>query len=161
MTKSDPKFQKFRELCNQNGFAATVQRFVVFETLAGMHNHPTADMIYEMLHPENPSVSRMSVYRILETFARCRMIRRLNHPGSATHYDAFMEPHHHLICVQCGTVLDIPRSKDENFQIPMDNIPEGFEVLDVTIDFQGVCAACAAQNAKEENQEEKKLCKCA
>lgn len=154
MTKSDPRFQKFRELCNQNGFAATVQRFIVFETLSCMHNHPTADMIYETLHPENPSVSRMSVYRILETFARSRMIRRLNHPGSATHYDAFLKPHHHLICVQCGLVLDIDRSEHENFHIPMENIPEGFQVLDATIDFQGICPACAVLNEETEKAQQ-------
>lgn len=142
MTKDDPQFLAFRELCSHHGLAATIQRFIVFQTLSMMKNHPTADMIYEKLHVENPTVSRMSVYRILETFSRCRIIRRLNHPGSATHYDAFLTPHHHLICVQCGLVLDIDRAKDEHFEIPKANIPEGFKVLDFTIDFQGVCPEC-------------------
>lgn len=142
MTKDDPRFLQFRDLCSRNGLAATLQRFIVYQTLAEMKNHPTADMIYEQLHPENEKVSRMSVYRILDTFSKCRLIRRLNHPGSATHYDAFMTPHHHLICVQCGSVLDVDRTEDEHFEIPHENIPEGFQVLDFTVDFQGVCSSC-------------------
>lgn len=143
MTKDDFQYQKFRELCSQKKLAATVQRFIVYQTLAGMKNHPTADMIYERLHPDNQKVSRMSVYRILDTFARRRMIRRLNHPGSATHYDAFMTPHHHLICVSCGSVLDVDRSVGERIDILERRIPPGYQILDTTVDIQGICPECA------------------
>ncbi|MDO4424365.1 MAG: transcriptional repressor [Planctomycetia bacterium] len=145
MTKDDPQYLEFRELCGQRKLAATVQRFIVYQTLAGMKNHPTADMIYEQLHPENQKVSRMSVYRILDTFSRCRMIRRLNHPGAATHYDAFMTPHHHLICVNCGSVLDVDRSEGEHINISECQIPPGYQILDTTVDIQGICPDCGAE----------------
>ena len=147
MPKKDPQFQSFRKLCAQYGLAATIQRFIVYQTLAAMKNHPTADMIYECLHPEHQTVSRMSVYRILDTFSKHRIIRRLNHPGSVTHYDAFMEPQHHLICVQCGEVWDIDCADGEDFHIPTANIPDGFQILDLTIDFQGLCSCCLAENS--------------
>ena len=75
MTKNDPEFIAFRELCNRHGLAATIQRFIVYQTLCQMHNHPTPDMIFERLHPTCASVSRMSVYRILEQFSRCRKVK--------------------------------------------------------------------------------------
>ncbi|MDO4628833.1 MAG: transcriptional repressor [Planctomycetia bacterium] len=152
MTKSNPQFQDFKQMCVQHHLAATVQRFAVYETLRMMLNHPTADMIYEKLHAEYPKVSRMSVYRILDSFAQRRIIRRLNHPGSATHYDVFMHPHHHLICIKCGTVYDIEPSCAENCVIPHDNIPEGFQVLDFTVDFQGICPDCMKSEMEEEEE---------
>ncbi len=141
--KNNSQFQDFKQMCVQHHMAATVQRFVVYETLRMMENHPTADMIYEKLHAEYPKVSRMSVYRILDSFAQRRIIRRLNHPGSATHYDAFMHPHHHLICVKCGLVHDVELTNGESCMIPRENIPMGFRVLDYTIDFQGICPTCS------------------
>ena len=146
MTKNDPEFIAFRELCNRHGLAATVQRFIVYQTLCQMHNHPTPDMIFERLHPTCASVSRMSVYRILEQFSRCRIIRRLNHPGSSMRYDAFMRPHHHLICVDCGAVYDIPCREDEQITLPPESVPDGAIVLDYTLDFQGLCRMCAAKS---------------
>ncbi len=152
MMKDDSQYRKFRELCSQRKLAATVQRFIVYQTLVGMKNHPTADMIYEQLHPDNQKVSRMSVYRILDTFARRRMIRRLNHPGSATHYDAFMTPHHHLICVNCGYVLDVERSAGERIDISECRIPAGYQILDTTVDIQGICPKCAAGDLNFQKQ---------
>ncbi len=140
--KNSSQFQDFKRMCTQRRIATTVQRFAVYKTLKTMENHPTADMIYEKLHVEYPKISRMSVYRILDSFAQRRIIRRLNHPGSATHYDAFMFPHHHLICVKCGLVLDIKLTSNENCAIPRENIPAGFQVLDYTVDFQGICPSC-------------------
>ncbi|MBR0192414.1 MAG: transcriptional repressor [Thermoguttaceae bacterium] len=145
MTKNDPEFIAFRELCNRHGLAATIQRFIVYQTLCQMHNHPTPDMIFERLHPTCSSVSRMSVYRILEQFSRSRIIRRLNHPGSSMRYDAFMHPHHHLICVDCGAVYDIPCQEDEQITLPPESVPDGAIVLDYTLDFQGLCRRCAAK----------------
>ena len=145
MTKNDPEFIAFRELCNRHGLAATIQRFIVYQTLCQMHNHPTPDMIFERLHPTCASVSRMSVYRILEQFSRSRIIRRLNHPGSSMRYDAFMHPHHHLICVDCGAVYDIPCREDEQITLPPESVPDGAIVLDYTLDFQGLCRRCAAK----------------
>ncbi|MBQ6106594.1 MAG: transcriptional repressor [Thermoguttaceae bacterium] len=150
MTKNDPEFIAFRELCNQHGLAATVQRFLVYQTLREMHNHPTPDMIFERLHPACERVSRMSVYRILEQLSRCRIIRRLNHPGSSMRYDAFMYPHHHLICVDCGAVYDIPCGEEVPFTLPSEYVPDGAIVLDYTIDFQGLCRKCAAESMKNE-----------
>ena len=56
MTKSDPKFRNFGELCNQNGFAATFS-VSFFLKPGGMHNHPTAEQITKCFTLKSPSVS--------------------------------------------------------------------------------------------------------
>ncbi|MCR5164926.1 MAG: hypothetical protein K6C40_12970, partial [Thermoguttaceae bacterium] len=58
---------------------------------------------------------------------------------------AFMHPHHHLICVDCGAVYDIPCREDEQITLPPESVPDGAIVLDYTLDFQGLCRRCAAK----------------
>ncbi|MDO4569089.1 MAG: Fur family transcriptional regulator [Planctomycetia bacterium] len=142
MPKRDPFFQTFRKRCNSLGLAATRQRFLVYQCLSHSYDHPTADMVYERVLVDSPHISRMSVYRILESFAFHRMIRKVNHPGSAAHFDAFLTPHHHIICVECGVVVDVPL---EAFAITLrpEQIPAGINIESTTGDFQGLCSACA------------------
>lgn len=134
--------QRFRDRCKGRGLAVTKQRAIVYKALLYSTEHPTADRVYELVREEYPGISRMSVYRILEALAFCHMIRRVNHPGAATRYDAFVKPHHHLICVKCGLVVDID-PVDESFSLELKQVPDGFRVLDYCVDFQGLCAACA------------------
>lgn len=134
--------QDFCAQCHEHGLAVTRQRCSVFHVLLESREHPTADGVYELVRSEHPGISRMSVYRILETFAHERMIRKVNHPGPATRYDAFKVPHHHLVCVHCGQIIDIDRVP-EDFQIPLRHVPAGFRIHDFCVDFQGVCAECA------------------
>ena len=150
MPKHDPNFAKFRDTCRSYGLAVTVQRFLVYRALAASKEHPTADTVYENLHPEFPHLSRMSVYRILESFALSGMIRRVSHPGAVTRYDAFLFPHHHVVCVVCGQVVDIPSEEDDlpflTERLPA-RLPEGFQVIQCTADIQGVCRECSEKNS--------------
>ena len=138
----DALYYEFREKCQEYGLAVTKQRHLVYRVLSQSKKHPTADQIYEKILEQFPKISRMSVYRILETFAACRMIRRVNHPGYATRYDMFYIPHHHLICTHCGMVQDID-PVPANFKVELRKVPEGFQIQDYCIDFQGLCADCA------------------
>ena len=36
----------------------TVQKDLIYRTLCGMDNHPTAAMVYDQVHQEHPAVSR-------------------------------------------------------------------------------------------------------
>ncbi|MDO4575767.1 MAG: transcriptional repressor [Planctomycetia bacterium] len=148
--------EQFYTRCRMYGLAVTKQRTQVYKILLYSTEHPTADRVYEQAREEFPGMSRMSVYRILETLASCHMIRKVNHPGAATRYDAFVKPHHHLICVKCGLVVDID-PVDKDFSLELKQIPEGFRVLDYCVDFQGLCAACV--NSGKTLPQEAGVCK--
>ena len=45
------------------------QRELIFETLKGTDRHPTAEMVYQWLKPENPNLSLGTVYRNLNLLA--------------------------------------------------------------------------------------------
>ena len=45
------------------------QRELIFEALKASHEHPTAEMMYQWLKPENPNLSLGTVYRNLNLLA--------------------------------------------------------------------------------------------
>jgi len=137
----------FERLCRQRGLARTIQRRAVFAALLERRDHPTADELYRRLRPGWPSLSRTTVYRVLETLCRAGIIGRAAHPGAATRYDPLPEPHHHLVCLRCGKITDLEGVDVGALPLPR-LTREKFEVLDYCVSYRGLCAACRASTQK-------------
>ena len=54
-------------------------------------------------------------------------------------YDPEISPHHHLICKNCKTIVDI--FKDFNLDLSPD-LTEGFDITGNHIEFFGKCSKC-------------------
>ncbi|OQB99915.1 MAG: Peroxide-responsive repressor PerR [Firmicutes bacterium ADurb.Bin099] len=119
----------------------TVQREIILQTVLGMDNHPSADEVYAKLRPENPSISRATVYRNLELLARQGKILHIQTPRGADCFDFNTDEHHHLRCEVCRRVYDINISDIP--KIDYDKIdPEGFIINGYNISFYGICPEC-------------------
>lgn len=150
------KIEWFRQKCRECQLAATVQRLAVYDYLIQTITHPTADQVFEAVSAQFPTISRTSVYRILDTLAENGIIKRLFHTGSAVRYDADIGPHHHYICSRCGRVIDSPATNEN--PIPAGSLgPSGFRITDCSVVFSGLCADC--QDGETEGKIEKNDCK--
>ncbi|MDR0841095.1 MAG: transcriptional repressor [Christensenellaceae bacterium] len=87
------------------------QRELVLDALckAGQM-HPTADMLYADIRAAFPTISLATVYRNLNQFADAGQIARVRIPGCADRFDAVNDGHQHMLCTECGKVVDIPAS---------------------------------------------------
>ncbi len=81
------------------------QRELIYEALMGTDQHPTAEMVYHWLKPENPTLSLGTVYRNLNLLAEEGSITRMDFP--VERYDANTRPHPHFCCRVCGRVYDL------------------------------------------------------
>ncbi|MDH3704468.1 MAG: transcriptional repressor [Acidimicrobiia bacterium] len=91
-----------------------------------------------------------SVYRNLEVLERTELVRRLNTGSDHACYE-LAEPilghHHHLICVDCGTVTDI--HLDDGFEQRIDDelasvaAANGYTPLGHSLDLHARCPDCA------------------
>jgi len=97
----------FRAFCRDHGLKCTVQRLYVFKYLRGVRNHPSVDETLNRVREDVPTITRDSVYRILNEFAALGIISRLD-ALSAARYDTCVGPHAHFICEVCGKVTDYP-----------------------------------------------------
>lgn len=139
--------ERLERLCHERGLPVTMQRRTVFEMILDREDHPTADQIYDKVRSRIHTISRTTVYRILETLVELRLIARICHPGSAARFDPKTRPHHHLVCLHCETIFDLEDSQVTQVAWP-DVRAYGFEIQDHHIHFRGVCATCRMALAK-------------
>lgn len=125
----------------------TIQQKVVSERLAMLHGfHPTADEVYRAIHSDYPSISKATVYRILNKMAENGQALKVHVSSGADHFDDTLAPHCHVVCTECGRVddvkVDLPHSADEI--VAAANAP-GYAITGCELLFQGLCAACSKE----------------
>ena len=98
---------KFRELCRQHGLALTHQRSVIYEALLSMSGHPTPEQVYERVCQQIPSISLATVYKTINTFVETGIVHEASLHHGSIRLDANLEPHHHVTCIQCKTIVDL------------------------------------------------------
>jgi Fe2+ or Zn2+ uptake regulation protein len=130
------------ELFRASGLKVTPQRQSIFRALSGSTVHPTAEAVYATVSAEMPNISLRTVYQTLNDLAAMGELHALDLGTGSTRFDPTLEPHHHLVCVDCGRVDDVR----VDAPIPIDI--DGFEVTSTEVVFRGRCATCRAAPAR-------------
>ncbi len=119
----------------------TVQRKLTLDMVKKLHNHPTAEQVYEEIKKTHPTISRGTIYRNLSQLAKDGEIVAREIPSSATHFDHRTSNHYHIICTCCGKVSDVKMDVIPNL---IDRVKEtdGFIFNECDIVFKGVCNEC-------------------
>lgn len=134
----------FRDLCERRGLAVTHQRQIIYETLARMHGHPSPESVYGLVKELIPSISLATVYKNLKTFEEHGLIREVSpHHGSAR-FETNAEPHHHLVCLGCKAIVDIPAADIGPVRLKK-RAPGGFRIQRYSVEMHGLCGECAKQ----------------
>lgn len=141
------KFQKIDIILNENSsylgsdeLKNTIQKTAILNALMSL-DHPTADEVYECVHSEFPSISKATVYRILNRISEEGEILHLQIPGGADRFDTTLCAHHHLKCNKCGKVcdVDVPELDGIEKRIKEEN---GFSIGGYRLVFSGLCSDC-------------------
>lgn len=135
------RIEQFEQACRARGLPITTQRKTIFEMILDRTDHPTADQVYDQVRERIHTISRTTVYRILDTLVELGLITKICHHGSAARFDPRIHQHHHLVCLYCEKIIDVDEKRLNNVEWP-DVRGQGFEIRDYHIHFRGVCAAC-------------------
>ncbi len=131
----------------QQGYKLTPQRRVVIQAIASAQDHLTPIAIYHKAHQEHPNIGLVTIYRTLEILARLGLICELHAGNSCRSYTVTApEHHHHLICSNCGAVINFTRCDLREIQQNLFN-QTGFRIDDHLLEFIGLCQACQKQAA--------------
>ena len=83
------------------------KRQAILDALMATTEHPNAEWLYHKLKPEYPDLSLGTVYRNLSLFADAGDILRIGVLGGQERFDGRTDPHAHLLCAECGRVMDV------------------------------------------------------
>ena len=120
-------------------FKRTPQRLAILDYLEGNTSHPSAEDIFRTVSKKYQSMSFATVYNTLNTLAKSGTLRELTIDPERKRYDPDTSRHHHLICVLCGRIVDVPEGVTVDLPGAM---AHDFTILGNHIEFYGNCPAC-------------------
>jgi Fur family ferric uptake transcriptional regulator len=129
----------------EQGYRLTKQRQVVLEAICQADGHATVGEVFFRARRIEKSIDRSTVYRAINLFVRVGLVNAAETENGERTYEIVQEEHHHhLICKQCGTDIEIENRLVAEFYQGL-NVAYGYQVaMDHLIVF-GVCARCAVE----------------
>ncbi len=85
----------------------TKQRAAILKVMAENDGHFTAEEIFTMTKSVYPGIVRATIYNNLNALAEENRIRRICQSGQPDRFDRNPMPHEHIICTECGDVVDV------------------------------------------------------
>ncbi len=136
-----------RDRLRSAGLRITDPRLAVLGALRS-HPHADADGILTAVRAEG-RVSTQTVYDVLAAFTRTGIVRRIQPAGSSARYELRTgDNHHHLVCRDCGEVVDIDCAAGAAPCLEPADITvhaPGFVLQEADVTYWGYCATCAAR----------------
>lgn len=141
---SQEALRTLREYVQRVGLKTTRQRELIAIEFFKTSEHMTAEQVLERVRSVDPHVSLATVYRSLKLLQDCGLARSHNfgdgqarfEPATGSH-----EHHDHLICTQCGAIVEFFNEKIERLQNDV-AIAHGFVVLHHRMELYGLCPKC-------------------
>lgn len=129
------------KILRDNGCKVTPQRLAVYDMLSHTTEHPTAEMIYQKVKEQYPTMSFATVYKSVEIFSKLGVIQVLNTGEDSFRYDVKTSEHPHIKCTKCGRVNDVSHLDARAVESLVEN-ETGFKVNGHQFYFYGICPDC-------------------
>ena len=132
--------ERFAAFLKERGQRRTPERLAVLEALYATSDHVEADTLYARLTDAEAGVSRATVYNTLDLLIACDLAVKHQFGQHQARYErafAYWQ-HDHLICLDCGEILEFCDPRLQNIQDTVADIYE-FEVARHALTVYGHC----------------------
>ena len=123
----------------------TPQRLAIAEAVLNSTDHPSVQQIHDRVRDHFTSMTLATIYSTLGVLQRSGLIQELPFQ-KMSRYEANMEPHVNLVCMQCENVVDTNTGQDIVVRLKNRiSRQSDFQVAWQRVDFYGLCPSCAAE----------------
>ena len=141
---TDPKL-RYETMLNKlqaRGCRLTSNRLALMRLIAASEGHPNAAQLWEQLRVQFPTISLATVYKTLALLKEEGEVFEIDLRTDSRYDGNKPYPHPHLICSQCGNIIDgdavsflasIKQEIEEKFD---------FQVAQTQLVFFGLCSDC-------------------
>ena len=93
------------------GYRLTPQRIMILEAVERADSHISAEEMYTQVHRRYPYINISTVYRTLELLEKLGLVIKTDFgEGRVRYHPVDKGHHHHLVCQECGAIIDIDES---------------------------------------------------
>lgn len=147
MTEDREKFANekeiFEEHIRKRGLRRTVQRELILEVFLETDDHLSSEDLYWLVQKKDPNVGQTTVYRTLKLLTDAGLAREVRLGDGRTYYEHHFdhEHHDHMICTECGRVIEFFSPEIEALQ---DEMAEKFNFKPThhSLRILGLCEKC-------------------
>ena len=129
----------------------TQPREIILDVLSRTKKHLSAEDIYIEVYKIYPGIGLTTIYRTLDILTNMEMVSRYDFGDGRSRYelisDKKSEHHHHLICLNCGKIIDYSDYIDEETKL-FDKLEKvlsekhNFKINYHHVGFYGLCDRC-------------------
>lgn len=144
--------KRIGDLLRAQGLRRMPSRIAVLAVLEHVQGHlPVADIHQRIIetspaHTQAPDLA--TVYRAVTTLVGQGVLHALTVDGGVTTYGLTQSPHHHAVCTNCGTIIEVPAQR---LSAALEHAIEGssFTLSEhAGLTLHGLCPACQQQVSK-------------
>lgn len=130
------------------GQRMTSQRRILFDIIRDADGHLDADELYQRARQKDPRISLSTVYRNLQLFKQEGVVKERHFVEEHHYYESRDSVEHcHLVCLNCGTVLEIETPLTEEIKRTAGETSR-FQITDIEVNLQGYCPKCQGSTKK-------------
>jgi len=127
----------------RNNLKISGQKLKILDSFLSSKKHITAEELYGIIKKKHKSIGIATVYRTLKLLCDSGICRILKLDDGVTRYEALYghEHHDHLICANCGKVVEVYDKKIEELQLKIAK-KHHFILKNHRLDMYGICSEC-------------------
>jgi Fur family transcriptional regulator, ferric uptake regulator len=147
MSKLSPsEIEKLKTNLKEKGYKLTPQRRAIVDIIIqNAGSHLTTEELYDLVKTECPEIGLATVYRTVQLLEELGVVSKLDLNDGCYRYELVREDenhqHHHLICSQCGNVIEVQGDLLEVLEHEIESKYD-FKIKNHSVKFYGICSGC-------------------
>lgn len=131
------------------GLKRTTQRDLILDVFLKTEEHLSSEDLYNLVKKEDATIGQTTVYRTLKLLTEAGLAREVRFGDGRTHYEHnYKHEHHdHMICVECGKIIEFYSPQLEALQDEMAS-QHNFEMTSHSLRMWGYCSDCSKARRK-------------
>lgn len=132
---------RFADYVRKNGLKSTSQRDVIVDHFLRSSGHVSIDDLLSRVRRKSPKVGYATVYRTMKLLTDAGIAAARQFGDGQTRFEvSHGDDHHdHLICNQCGLILEFENDAIEKLQEEMAHQLGGFKLVRHKLELYGIC----------------------
>ena len=132
-----------KHLKTSGNLRATPERFAVLDAVMQSQGHFDAEALTYRLKTSGVKISKATVYNTLDLLQECGLVSKYRFAENISRYEkAYGRPqHHHLICLECGDIIEFVNDRLERIQEEV-CAEKSFDPQSSSLQIFGTCSRC-------------------